>query len=538
MKKTRKDNVFTNVLNSGVDSNTFDLSHSVKQSFRMGELVPVMCKEVLPGDKFDIDFVNMLRFAPLIAPVMHNVKCTTDYFFVPNRILWNLWEDFITGTGDNPEAPYINFDDSEVCPVGCIGDYLGVPPGDYQAKPLHISAFQVAAYYKIYDDWYRDQNQIAEQFDPLVPGDNTSNYLSKIGGRCLKRAWEHDYFTSALPTSQQGTDVEIPLTFQDNIPVDFTPGANAGDGTWQTVDPVTGAVINTAGNIGVASGPSPLSSGLHNSAGVPIALDPNGTLTVDVQSDAASINDLRRAFSLQAFLERSIRGGLRYIEQMWSHFQVKSSDARLQRAEFLGRSVQTMTISEVLATAQSNNDAATAEIPVGSMAGHGISVGGGDHISFRAEEHGFVIGIISVLPETAYQDGLSREFTRFDRLDYAWPSFANIGEQEIKYKELKCHDLDVSDDPEGTFGYIPRYSEYRYSPSRVAGEMRTTLKFWHMGRIFETMPGLNSDFIEANPTKRIFAVTDIDEDEIYAHILNKVIVNRKLPRYGIPSVLG
>jgi len=262
-------------------------------------------------------------------------------------------------------------------------------------------------------------------------------------------------------------------------------------------------------------------------------------LGVDVQAEAASINDLREAFSLQAFLERSIRGGVRYVEQLLSMFNVRSSDQRLQRAEFIGRDVQTMTISEVLATAQSSDDAATAEINVGTMAGHGISVGGRDGLYYKAEEHGFIIGIISVIPDTAYQNGIARQFSKVDRLDYPWPDFAHIGEQPVLLKEIQAV-LGSTENPEQEFGYMPRYSEYRYEPSKVAGQFRSTLAYWTLARIFndpDNPPALSEEFVECNPRLDIFAVTDQNVDHVIGQIINKVTVNRKLPRYGVPSTL-
>ena len=191
-----------------------------------------------------------------------------------------------------------------------------------------------------------------------------------------------------------------------------------------------------------------------------------------------------------------------------------------------------MVISEVLATAQNSDD----NVAVGQMAGHGISVGGSGQFTYHCEEHGFIIGIINVQPVTAYQDGLHRSFTRFDRLDYAWPSFANIGEQEVRWKELYASQI-TSEDPDSVFGYIPRYSEYKFMNSRVAGEMRSTLSFWHLGRIFNSAaPLLNEDFISCVPSDRIFAVTDPGSDHVYAHIFNNVTAVRKLPRYGIPTI--
>jgi len=532
MASKRSDSVFASTPVSGVSSNRFDLSHDVKMSFRMGRLYPVTCLEVLPGDVWNIDFVTMLRFMPLISPVMHRLKVTTDYFFVPNRLMWTGWEDWITGvTGGLP--PLVVLDEHTIGETS-LGNYLGLPVGNYgdTVAELSVSAFPAAAYLKLYDDWYRDQNQISETFVPLVAGNN-SGYATTLTSVCKSRAWEHDYFTSALPTAQQGTDVEIPLTFQNDIPVEWT-NSSVATPLWRKPSDGT---VSPDGFVKQVVGQSFIDTNtLANRTGY----DPDGTLTVDIQSDAASINDLRRAWSLQSFLEKSIRGGIRYVEQIWSHFQVRSSDARLQRAEFIGRSVQNVTVSEVLATAQSSNDNTNAQIAVGNMAGHALSVGGGNNMSFRAEEHGWIIGIISVLPDTAYMDGLHRSWSRFDRFDYAWPEFAGIGEQAIKNKELMCHDVADAADLEVDWGYVPRFSEYRFFNSRVAGQMATSLDFWHMGRKFAagSIPGLNADFIEADPTKRIFAVTGNAEDELVAHIMNKISVVRKLPRYGIPSTIG
>lgn len=527
-KTVRRDNVFDSVQAPNVERNTFDLSHDKKLTLSMGRLTPVTCMEALPGDSFDISYVNFLRFAPLIAPVMHRVKCTTDYFFVPARILWAGFEDFMTGVGTPPLAPFITLDD--VVQKGSLADYLGIPPGDYSNNPIQISPLQAAAYYKIYNDWYRAQDIIPEKYVDLVPGDNTGDWFGFLNSKPLKRAWERDYFTSALPSTQQGTDVSLPLTFQDNIPVELINTASNSSGFLLANNTSAGL-----GGIAMDNGPTPFDRSVADNGGNDVRYDPRGSLVVDVQSEAATINDLREAFSLQAFLERTFRGGQRYIEQMWSHFRTKSSDARLQRPEFLGRSVQNMTISEVLATAQDSADG----IAVGTMAGHGISVGGDGSIRYTAEEHGFIIGIMSVIPETAYQDGIHRQFTRFDRFDYAWPSFAHLGERAILQKEILAHSYPAPTDVDAVFGYVPQYSEYRYFPSMVAGEFRDTLNFWTLGRIMDpdNPPALNEEFVECSPSTRIFAVTSESEDHIVGQVLNNIKVSRMLPRYGVPSVL-
>lgn len=515
----RRDNVFTTVDLPSVPHSTFDLSHERKTTFKMGQLIPFCCREAVPGDKWRISQVNLLRLMPLINPVMHKVRVKVEWFFCPDRIIYGGWENFITGV-DPLEAPYVQLDGN--IGLGTLADHIGIPPGLYEEQPLNISALPFAAYFKIWDEWYRDQNQQAETYNDLVPGNNSLVYYAKLNDAPLKRAWRHDYFTSALPTPQQGTEVDIPL----------------GVGTVVPIDPISGgsplirasATGNVQPNVGLDTG----AGGQLQANDVTSYLDPNGTLEVELAP--TTINDLREAFSLQAFLERSMRVGKRYFEQLWGHFTVKSPDSRLQRPELFGRMEQTMTISEVLATAQSTADG----IAVGSMAGHGISVGG-DSFFYEVPEHGWIMGIISVIPDTAYQDGVDRQFTKFDRLDYLWPEFANLGEQPVYNREVICHDVAVGAGfpLDGVWGYNPRYSEYRYIADSVAGEFRDTLDSWHMGRIFNpaSPPDLNSAFIEADPTTRIFAVTDPSEDHVVSNIIMKIECDRKLPRQGIPSTL-
>jgi hypothetical protein len=246
-------------------------------------------------------------------------------------------------------------------------------------------------------------------------------------------------------------------------------------------------------------------------------------------ANATSINDLRQAFRLQEFLEKNARGGSRYIEVIKSHFGVTSSDARLQRPEYLGGGKSPVTISEVLQTSDPVNQDST---PQGNMAGHAINVGGGNRFTYRAQEHGYIIGIMSIMPKTAYFQGTPKHFTKFDKFDYYFPSFAHLGEQPILTGELWTQGT-VKDDQ--IFGYTPRYAEYKHQLSSVHGEFKTSLKYWHMAREFETQPYLNEEFINANPTKRIFAVTDESDEAIYAHIHHDLKARRLMPYFGTPK---
>lgn len=265
-----------------------------------------------------------------------------------------------------------------------------------------------------------------------------------------------------------------------------------------------------------------------------VFLDPNGSLTAATSSlsvDAITVNDLRRATKLQEWLEKNARGGSRYIESIESHFGVRSSDKRLNRSEFIGGSSQDVVISEVLQT--SKTDSAGSETPQGNMAGHAVSVGHSGAKGYFCEEHGFIIGITSIMPVTAYQQGIHRMFSRFSSLDYYWPSFAHLGEQEVLNQELF---YSASSADKDTFGYIPRYSEYKFINSRVAGSFRDSMDFWHLGRKFDTAPSLNSDFIACNPSNRIFAVELQNEQHVYAHVFNKVKASRRMPIFGTPRL--
>lgn len=470
--------------------NKFSLSHFRLFSCDMGKLIPVGLWEVLPGDTFQHSTSVLVRCSPLLAPVMHPVDVRLHHWFVPHRLSWDNWENFITGGPDglnNSVAPLMSVSGNN---IGGLFDYLGIPNGITPTQ--NVSALPVRGYQRIWNEWYRDQD--LETAAPIATTDGVDGTTSLTLQAC---AWEKDYFTSARPWEQKGPQVNLPIG-------GTAPVRLVGGGPWTgdlVKNAATGGVVGVGNvEVGGVTGQLGWRDTFTGTGGnvANVVIDPQGSLEADLSSaTAVSVNQLRQALALQRYEEARARYGSRYVEYL-RYLGVRSSDARLQRPEYLGGGRQTIQFSEVLQT----GPGAQAGSVVGNLAGHGIAASRSNRYRRFFEEHGYVFTLMSVRPKTIYMNGIPRHWSRTSKNDYWQREFQHIGQQAISNREIFAnHSV-----PTGTWGYQDRYDEYRRQESSVAGEFRTLLNFWHFARDFATPPALNASFVSCVPTERTFAV--------------------------------
>ncbi len=534
--------------------NKFDLSRVNKLTCEAGEIVPFFLEECIPDDSFKLATANRIRLAPQVLPLMHQIDVSMYWFFVPTRLLWPNWEEFITGGKDGTSAPiipYYNFGQGtssyrRTSGVGFLSDYLGIPTNASSTLPSVITGqsynfLPFAAYVKIYNDYFRDQNfteelpfELSDGFQDITgatpgsfvscidsiyagssPTDLVPHPWQRTYGGCFLASWRKEYFTSALPSTQRGPIVNLPL--QGNAPLVY------GDSE------VTGSRLqtNSAGNVQIAV--------KDTSKNITAAIQggTNRQLQADL-SGATNTNiiELRRAFRIQEFLERMNAGGSRLTEMIYSMFGVKSPDARLQRAEFIGASHNPVLVDAIYQTSASQENS-----PLADFAGKAISVGGQKTISYYCKEHGYILGLMVIRPRPEYQNITRRHWLHglTGKFDYFWPILAHIGDQAILNREI--YTGPGSSDFNEPFGYVPRYQEYRFASSETHGEMQTSLKYFHMNRIFDTVPVLNQQFMNCNPRTDMFTVTDSEVSHHYwCEILIGCEAKRPIPKFGTPML--
>lgn len=489
------------------------LSHYKLLSGKMGNLIPAGLVEVLPGDTIQQATSLLIRTTPLLAPVMHPIQVRIHHWFVPTRLIWANFTNFITGGADGADAsvpPTITINPG----VGSLGDYFGIPPSTSQT----VSALPFRAYASIFNNFYRDEDLVSAVGLSTADGaDSTTNTALQAV------AWEKDYYTSARPWTQKGTAVSLPLGTSAPVrgvaqqPMKMVSASSPYTGTADLGYNSTGDAVKVQSKAGSWT----------NSDNLNIASSGTTNVIADLSgATAATINQLRRAFALQKYEEARALYGSRFIEYL-RYLGVRSSDARLQLPEYLGGGKQTIQFSEVLQTGVTTSG--TPGTGVGSLLGHGIGAVRSNRYRRFFEEHGYVISLLSVLPKTMYCTGLPKMWSYTTKEDYWQKELQHIGQQEIYNRELYA----AHSAPTGVFGYQDRYDQYRRIESGISGLFRTTYNYWHAGRIFAADPALNSTFVQANPTTRIFQ--DTSNDHLLVMANHSIQARRLVDPKGLPG---
>lgn len=535
-----------------ISRSTFDRNCSIKTSFNVGDIIPFYVDEVLPGDTHQIDTSKVVRLQTLITPMMDNLYLDTYYFFVPNRLVWEHWKQF---NGENTESawiPQVEYSVPQITAptggwnVGTIADYMGIPTG---IDGISVNAMPFRAYALICNDWFRDQNLC----DPLnvpvddttVVGVNTSDYPTDValGGMPFKAAKYHDYFTSCLPAPQKGPDVQIPVASAGNMPVValndkvdhslfesgytgyFFAGTPSSGNDYYPSLRYSGGEVSPFGGRSGASGDSELRPVYDNLWAVS---DGNAT--------AATINQLRLAFQIQKMYEKDARGGTRYIEVLKAHFGVTSPDSRLQRPEYLGGNRIPISVNQVV----QQSATASGTTPQGNVSGMSHTTDVSSDFTKSFTEHGFIIGLMVARYDHTYQQGIERFWSRKTRFDYYWPVFASIGEQAVLNKEIYAQGTDEDNE---VFGYQEAWADYRYKPSRVSGEMRSSyaqsLDSWHLADDYDSLPQLSPTWIfeDAATVDRVLAVQSSVANQLFADLYVQNRTTRPMPMYSIPGLI-
>nr|QJB20078.1 MAG: major capsid protein [Microvirus sp.] len=487
----------------------FSLSNYKLLTCNQGQLVPIGLTEVLPGDTIQHSTSALVRTLPLMAPLMHPVNMQIHHWFVPYRILWDDFEDFITGGPDG--------DDDSVYPTvalpirtdpGDLADYMGIP---LNAGVESVSALPFRAYNLIWNEFYRDQDlQTPLNISTASGVDATTSQVLQYS------AWEKDYFTSSRVDPQKGPDILVPIG--NSAPVVSTNVAVR----FNTTDSVLGSKdlqVETGTPNLVLEGAS-VASQKDLKFGNQTGLEANLAAATGVD-----ITLLREAFALQRMQEARGRYGSRFTEYL-AYLGIRSSDARLQRPEYLGGGRQKLQVSEVLQTSPTADD--PDEFGVGNLRGHGIGAMRSNRYRRFFEEHGIIISLLTVKPRTMYTQGIPRLWNRRTKEDFWQKELQAIGQQEVLNKEIYLNATDV----DGVFGYQDRYDEYRRTESTIAGEFRTTLDFWHMARNFSAEPVLNASFVQSNPTDRVYAVGEALGDQLQIMAYHSMQARRLVAQTG------
>lgn len=547
------------------ERSTYNMSCNIKTSFNVGEVIPFFCTEVLPGDTWKLDTNKVLRTPPMVTAPMDNLYLDTYYFYVPNRILWDHWREFL---GENRQSAWIPSTEYEIpqlaCPQngwerGTIADYFGIP---INLSTVQVNALPFRAYAMIIDEWFRSQNVQSPlnipKGDSVVIGSNGSDYVTDIakGGKPFVANKYFDLFTSCLPSPQKGPDVTLGITA--DVPVyasadtdissynisNTMSALHFGNLVGGQLSPITSTegtnhalVFRSLGDYGQ---PVYFSENLGN---IPISTDTLTPLNLFADTSQASlitINQLRQAFQIQRFYEKNARGGSRYRELLQQHFGVTLEDSRVQIPEYLGGNRTPINISQVTSTGVG------ASTPLGDVAGMSLTNDYNFDFQKSFTEHGFIIGLCCARYKHTYSQGLNKMWSKKDKFDFFWPTLANLGETAVLNKEIYFGTNTTK--REEVFGYNEAWYEYRYLPDMCTGLMRPTansadnLAVWHFGDFYKDYPSLSSSWLQEDKSNvdRVLTIpstSEIPNNQMFADILVSSVTTRTVPTYSVPGLI-
>ena len=541
---------FSQIPRANIRRARFKRDYSNTTTINEGDIVPIYVDEVLPGDTISLTQNSLVRMATPIYPVMDNCYLDIYYFFCPNRLLWEHWENLMGQNDDSYWAPKTEYSVPQTTApaggwnVGTIADYMGIPT---KIGNISVNALPFRAYARIWNEWFRDENLqqpvVQDTDDATHNGSNGSGSLwdAELGGKPLKAGKMHDYFTSCLPEPQKGEASTVPIDIALNTEVITTPRNHDVGGNalfWKTVSGTAqanknyqiGASFSNSAEYGMTE-----AAGTFNEGNAPLLIAPsNLELRESSTASSISINELRQAIAIQHILEADARGGTRYTELLKNEFGVTSPDSRLQRTEYIGGNRIPININQVIQ--QSATDTTS---PQGNTAAYSLTTSRNKMVTYSATEHGYILGLAVIRVDHSYQQGLRRMWSRTRRFDFYHPMLANLGEMEVLNKEIYCQGKDVDDD---VFGYQEAWADYRYHPNMVTGEMRSnyaqSLDAWHYADYYKELPVLSSEWIQEGKENidRTIAVQSEISHQFIANFYFEQTWTRPMPIYSVPGL--
>ena len=559
---------FANVPTIDIRRSRFERTSNHKTTFSAGSLIPIYIDEVLAGDTHSLDMASVVRMTTPIKPLMDNIYMDTYFFFVPMRLLWDKFKEFM---GQNDSTPWDDTTELEIpyikppaggWNVGTVADYFGIPTGVSLDGDSSPSALPFRAYALIWNEWFRDQNL---QYPGEIPtdssnpvgsnsgfdGSSSNPSLASLGGLPLPVSKYHDYFTSCLPAPQKGEPVTIGLASSTDITINKPSlSLQSGSGSFsfspfQLYDDIgaptpTGDVTSSSlGTISIAGTKVDKLGGDNTYINMPGTTSSSFISgTADLSSiSAVTINELRTAFAIQRLLERDARSGTRYREVLRAHFGVTVPDSRAMIPEYLGGKRIPININQVLQTSATGETGT----PQGNTAAYSHTSDSDSLFTYSATEPGYIIGVCAIRYDHSYQQGIERFWTRRRRFDFYYPALANIGETPVYRREIYATEDAASNAT--VFGYQEAWADYRYKPDRISGEFRSTydksLDVWHLGDEYSEAPTLSAGWIRETPNNidRTLTVPSTSASQFLCDFAFKDIAVRPMPIYSVPGLI-